>query len=104
MPGATMVYYGTEIPLEGGYDPDSRRCFDWNADGAFAQKVKKLLGYKKLRALAEGGARFYGENGLFVVERKANGQTATLLVNNTKDKLTARGQTVSADGHAVIVE
>ena len=104
MPGATMVYYGTEIPLEGGYDPDSRRCFDWNADGAFAQKVKKLLGYKKLRALAEGGARFYSENGMFVVERKANGQTATLLVNNTKDKLTARGQTVSAGGHAVIVE
>ena len=104
MPGATMVYYGTEIPLEGGYDPDSRRCFDWNNDGEFAQRVKRLLGYKKLRALAEGEARFACENGLFVVERMANGQTATLLVNNTKDKLTSRGRTVCANGHAIIVE
>jgi len=28
-PGAPMIYYGDEIGLEGGADPDCRRCFPW---------------------------------------------------------------------------
>lgn len=28
--GAPVVYYGDEIGMEGGADPDSRRAFDWN--------------------------------------------------------------------------
>ena len=28
--GVPSVYYGDEIGLEGGSDPDCRRCFDWN--------------------------------------------------------------------------
>jgi cyclomaltodextrinase len=31
-PGAPAVYYGDEIGLEGGKDPDSRRAFDWDED------------------------------------------------------------------------
>lgn len=103
MPGATMVYYGTEIPLEGGYDPDSRRCFDWG-EHAFTHRVKELLKYKKLRALAEGEVRFGTENGLFTVERKTNGQTATLFVNSTARAVETRGITVGAGRYAVIVE
>lgn len=29
MPGSPCIYYGTEIALEGGYDPDCRRCMPW---------------------------------------------------------------------------
>ena len=29
-PGVPCVYYGDEIGLEGGPDPDCRRCFDWD--------------------------------------------------------------------------
>jgi alpha-glucosidase len=29
-PGVPSVYYGDEIGLEGGRDPDCRRCFDWD--------------------------------------------------------------------------
>lgn len=29
MPGSPCIYYGTEIAMEGGYDPDNRRCMPW---------------------------------------------------------------------------
>ena len=33
MPGAPCIYYGTEVDLEGGPDPDSRRGFPWDRVG-----------------------------------------------------------------------
>ena len=30
MPGAPCIYYGTEVGLEGGPDPDCRRGFPWD--------------------------------------------------------------------------
>ncbi len=103
MPGATMLYYGTEIPLEGGYDPDSRRCFMWG-DHPFTAKVKDLLRYKKLRALSEGDVNFTERNGLLVVERRADGQKAILIVNGTKQSRSALGKTVGAGDYEIIVE
>jgi len=31
-PGAPAIYYGDEIGLEGGDDPDNRRCFPWDEE------------------------------------------------------------------------
>ncbi len=104
MPGAAMIYYGTEIPLEGGYDPDCRRCFDWNCDKRFTQRVRELLKFKKLRALAEGDVKFDAEGDVFIVERRANGQTVTLFVNNTDKKTVARGEIVQPHGYKINVE
>src|SRR5438270_8086624 len=28
--GAPLVYYGDEVGMEGGEDPDSRRCMEWD--------------------------------------------------------------------------
>ena len=103
MPGASMVYYGTEIPLEGGYDPDSRRCFMWNDQRLFG-RMKELLRYKKLRALTEGDVAFFVEDGVLIAERTASGQKASLFVNNTKSPKTVRGITVGADSHKITVE
>lgn len=30
LPGSACIYYGTEVLLEGGEDPDCRRCMPWN--------------------------------------------------------------------------
>ena len=30
MPGSPCIYYGTEIAMEGSYDPDCRRCMPWD--------------------------------------------------------------------------
>ena len=82
-PGAPAVYYGDEIGLEGGKDPDSRRAFpwkeaDWNRD--LRAWVKTLIALRKrtpslrrgdyLRLLAEDGhyvfARTLGEDKVLV--------------------------------------
>lgn len=104
MPGASMIYYGTELPLEGGYDPDNRRCFMWDRECRLEQKIKDLTKYKKLRALTDGEVRFAGENGLFIVERVTTGQKAMLFVNNTSEQLSARGQTVAPHNYKITVE
>lgn len=30
LPGSPCIYYGTEIAMEGGHDPDCRRCMPWD--------------------------------------------------------------------------
>jgi len=30
--GMPCIYYGSEIGMEGSWDPDNRRCFDWNKE------------------------------------------------------------------------
>ncbi|MBE5876062.1 MAG: alpha-glycosidase [Lachnospiraceae bacterium] len=42
MPGSTCIYYGTEIGMEGGFDPDCRRCMPWNQieEGVFDERIK----------------------------------------------------------------
>lgn len=55
--GAPCVYYGTEIAMEGGYDPDNRRCMDWKK-AEETPPVKLLI--KKLANLKSGG-EFFGE-------------------------------------------
>ena len=104
MPGAPMIYYGTENLTEGGYDPDNRRCFDWNKSGEFTEKVAELTSYKKLLALCEGDAKFYSDGGLFFAERYTDTQRVTLVVNNTNKTLSARGYTVGADAHKITVQ
>lgn len=53
MPGSACIYYGTEILLPGGYDPDNRRCMPWKEieEGRFASEfdfVKKLIELRKI--------------------------------------------------------
>ena len=103
MPGATMVYYGTELPLAGGYDPDSRRCFNWG-ETPFTDRVRELLQYKKLKAFGAGEVKFDSADGVFIIERKADGQTATLYVNNTDKAKTVRGIDIGTYGYKIIVE
>ncbi|MGC8605995.1 MAG: alpha-amylase family glycosyl hydrolase [Vulcanisaeta sp.] len=46
--GTPMLYYGDEVMLEGGLDPDNRRCMDWkrindpNSLGNFIAKLTSL--------------------------------------------------------------
>ena len=33
LPGSPCIYYGTETAMEGGFDPDCRRCMPWDEIG-----------------------------------------------------------------------
>ena len=82
--GMPCIYYGTEIGMSGGYDPDSRRTFDWNEnhwDKDLFQTIKELIQLRKEKI--KGKLRMFTEGEIFVIER----EKIFLAVNNTKDTL-----------------
>ncbi|CAM3295850.1 glycoside hydrolase family 13 protein [Lactiplantibacillus plajomi] len=53
LPGSPCLYYGTEVALAGGADPDNRRCMDWQPDAteaAMRDFVKTLIAFRKQHA------------------------------------------------------
>ena len=40
LPGSPCVYYGTELALEGGLDPDCRRCMPWDEPDTGAGRAR----------------------------------------------------------------
>jgi len=51
MPGSPCIYYGTEIALEGGNDPDCRRPMPWHKirAGAFDEAIRECKALIQLR-------------------------------------------------------
>lgn len=99
-PGAPCIYYGTELPLEGGYDPDNRRCFDWEQshwDTIYMGKLKSLLALRKEAAVQAGEIRMYDKSGLFVLRRFTDGGELTLYCNRT-----GRAQLLAAEGSVAV--
>ncbi|WP_026664693.1 glycoside hydrolase family 13 protein [Butyrivibrio sp. FC2001] len=52
MPGSPCIYYGTEVIMDGSYDPDCRRCMPWDEidAGKFDAEIsdmKKLVSMRK---------------------------------------------------------
>lgn len=85
--GAPCIYYGTEIGMEGGYDPDSRRTFDWkesNWDKEFLDTFRKITGLKKETALKEGGIAIDAPGGIFRIVRNTEEESVILLYNGNQ--------------------
>ncbi len=51
MPGSTCIYYGTEIGMEGGFDPDCRRCMPWDKieNGIYDERIEFMQSLIALR-------------------------------------------------------
>ena len=52
LPGSPCIYYGTEIAMEGGFDPDCRRCMPWDQIGTEEnqeriRQIKRLISLRK---------------------------------------------------------
>lgn len=85
-PGIPCVYYGDEIGMEGGYDPDCRRTFDWDEkhwDTETQALIRRLAGLKREAALSCGDFGVDERDGIVTFTRSADGQTLLLRVNGT---------------------
>lgn len=92
--GAPCIYYGTEIAMHGGYDPDCRRTMDWEkaaAKGELWQTVSKLTQLKRgVKALQTPQISIRAEKELLIIERGSTdggGVRLTLNCGNTHMKL-----------------
>ncbi len=84
--GAACLYYGTEICLEGGYDPDSRRCFDWDEthwDPYVWQTIQKLAMLRRREEIQNGEIRIREEQEMLVTERILGRKKLVLYINMT---------------------
>ncbi|MCX6069106.1 MAG: glycoside hydrolase family 13 protein [Chloroflexi bacterium] len=91
-PGAPAIYYGDEVGVEGGKDPDCRRAFPWNPEdwkGDLRPWVQNLIATRKGRASLRRGeyARVMvnEHNGLYAFSRTL-GEEKTLIALNISDK------------------
>ena len=88
--GAPCIYYGTEIPLEGGYDPDNRRCFDWDSthwDKTYRELLQRLLGLRGEKEVQKGEVRIWAQKDLFLLSRASEENEIVLMVNQSGKSL-----------------
>jgi len=96
-PGAPGIYYGDEIGMEGGKDPDSRRAFPWDParwDAALRRTVQDLVRLRRSRAvLRHGDLRLLDANdsaGTVALGRAHGAERAVLLLNASDQRALLR--------------
>ncbi|MGH8598307.1 MAG: alpha-amylase family glycosyl hydrolase, partial [Gammaproteobacteria bacterium] len=115
--GAPCIYYGDEIGMEGGKDPDCRRCYPW--DKPELQNRELLAYYKKLIAIRKANPALRAgtfrpflvdtDRQLYAFERRADGSHCIVALNRSRADRTVQlparvtgtellsGRTVAAD-------
>lgn len=99
-PGAPVVYYGDEIGLQGGKDPECRRTYPWEEEGkqdkATLEHVRRLAHLRAQEpALRRGAVRFLKAEGrlaAFVREPETGepGRPVVCVINASSGQTTAR--------------
>lgn len=92
-PGAPCIFYGTEKYLQGGFDPDCRRCMDWTARDSAAPLIRRLS-----RIPRTGRTEICSEDGMLILRR---GKYA-LYINRTDREARAGAVTVPPMGHRLL--
>ena len=98
-PGPPSVYYGTEIGLEGGLDPDCRRSFPWGHEDHWNRRIlaatKDLIALRHRHpALRSSGYRILwppddGDGSMsFAVERTGGNERLLVVVNAGRERET----------------
>ncbi|MBP5248361.1 MAG: glycoside hydrolase family 13 protein [Fibrobacter sp.] len=87
MPGAPCVYYGEELSMKGGKDPDNRRSVPWEKLGEMQKKplyefIRQMVDMRKKNpVLRDGSLDIRCEDNRLVVERRGKGVSMTLTVD-----------------------
>ncbi len=88
-PGAPAIYYGDEIGMEGGRDPDNRRPMDWNPSQEgqrLHDYVRKLVALRRsLPELRRGDWQTLltdDRQNVYAYARRCAGREAIVVINN----------------------
>ncbi len=87
--GAPCIYYGTEVPLEGGYDPDCRRTMVWGykkKDKQISEIISKLAGLRRKKEITDGDISYSATDGIFILERSLKNKIRLYVNNSGEDK------------------
>lgn len=93
-PGVPCIYYGDEVGLEGGADPDNRRCMEWQAEN-WNQEIRglyqKLSYYRRTQpALQEGGFQMLLAAGNTIAfQRETTSEKLVIVARRSQDGLKA---------------
>jgi glycosidase len=88
-PGAPSVYYGSEVGLTGGRDPENRKGFDWSEaswDQSILEAHRALIQLRNdYQALRTGTFRTYPSGpDLYVAEREDEAARILIVVNASR--------------------
>jgi len=86
LPGAPSVYYGDEVGLTGGKDPESRKAFPWDTarwESDLLDATKASFALRRAEpALRADGVRLLGsDGGLLAFERRAGDRRFAVAIN-----------------------
>jgi glycosidase len=89
-PGLPTVYYGDEVGLEGGRDPDDRRTYPWGQEDASLLDFYRMLAQtrQEISALRTGDYANLGHNNdldVYAYARTAEGSAAVVVLNRSAD-------------------
>lgn len=127
-PGAPSIYYGDEVGVTGGQDPQNRGTYPWadkggTPDNDMLTKMKTLIKMRKDYPILRQGtlsAPLYTDSHVVVLLRELDGQKALVVLNNDtsaatlsltlpttlagnyQDVLTSTGATVASDGKVTL--
>lgn len=83
--GTPCIYYGSEVGLEGGLDPDNRRCFPWHAveESQWLGIYRRWIAIRKqLRCLQSGSIQWlYCDEGAFAYARQLGAEAVVVVIN-----------------------
>ena len=97
-PGAPTIFYGDEVGLTGGEDPDNRRPFPWadaggDPDMTMYAEMRRLIALRRqhpILALGELGAPLYTDAHVVVAPRTLEDEVALVAVNNSETERTVQ--------------
>lgn len=83
--GVPIVYYGTEIALDGGGAPDNLRILDFQASDELIQYIEKLAKVRhSLKVLSRGDTELlYEKDGMAIYKRTYQDEAVIVALNNT---------------------
>ncbi|MGD0061188.1 MAG: glycoside hydrolase family 13 protein [Verrucomicrobiia bacterium] len=96
--GAPCIYYGDEIGLEGGKDPDCRRCYPWQKPELQNRELfayyQRLIAIRKANPALRTGTfhPFVVDNDreLYAYERRADGNRCIVALNRSESSQTVK--------------